>query len=236
MSSLCKNDAQKVYIGNLVPSITEEDVKLHFKKSANQQTDNRQQRADSTSPGLHDSPCSILMPSPSSAVVLVRYFPVKMELKGGFGFIEFEEEVDASDAIKFMDGTTMKDRRIAVRPCGGRTRDGPREGPPGGGFRGGFGGPPGGDRDRYGGPPSSYDRAGASSYGREGGFDRPRGNDRPGQAYGFRIEAEGLADKTSWQDLKDFGRQAGQSIKYAEIFTNDTGKCGYVRMTPTAAA
>lgn len=55
--------------------------------------------------------------------------------------------------------------------------------------------------------------------------------------FGFRIEIEGVPEKTSWQDLKDFGRQAAEAIKYADVHhTTDKGKCGYVarEMTTTS--
>jgi hypothetical protein len=33
---------------------------------------------------------------------------------------------------------------------------------------------------------------------------------------GFRVEVEGIEGSTSWQDLKDFAREAG-SVVYADI-------------------
>jgi hypothetical protein len=52
-----------------------------------------------------------------------------------------------------------------------------------------------------------------------------------GVPYGFRVEVENIASRTSWQDLKDFGRTAGQSVKYADIYEGPSGKCGYVTAT-----
>lgn len=40
-----------------------------------------------------------------------------------------------------------------------------------------------------------------------------------------RILVKGLAPPTTWQDLKDFGQIAG-SIRFAEVFLMDGGKCG----------
>ena len=129
-----------------------------------------------------------------------------MDVKQTFAFIEFEEEVDASDAIKFMDGSVLQERKLNVRAASSRDRAerGP-SGPPGGGGPGGYPSAPSND---FRGPPP------------------PRG--AGGVAYGFRVEIENIAEKTSWQDLKDFGRQAGESIKYADIFNKPEGKSGLV--------
>eukprot|EP00243_Klebsormidium_subtile_P007839 TRINITY_DN3546_c0_g1_i1.p2 TRINITY_DN3546_c0_g1~~TRINITY_DN3546_c0_g1_i1.p2 ORF type:complete len:156 (-),score=12.30 TRINITY_DN3546_c0_g1_i1:492-959(-) len=52
---------------------------------------------------------------------------------------------------------------------------------------------------------------------------------RPGQMPGGlfnrqdkRVVVEGLSERTSWQDLKDFGREAG-AVAYADVF-RDRGK------------
>lgn len=41
-------------------------------------------------------------------------------------------------------------------------------------------------------------------------------------AFALRVSAEGLSERTSWQDLKDFGREAG-AVAYADVF-RDRGK------------
>ena len=116
-----------------------------------------------------------------------------------------------------MDGSILGDRKLSVRAASSRDRgergaprDFDRYGPPRGD------GPP---RDDYrgGGGGGGYPSGGARS-------DRPAG--ATGIAFGHRIEVENLGDRTSWQDLKDFGRQAGGSIKYADIFNKPEGKSG----------
>jgi RNA recognition motif-containing protein len=154
-----------------------------------------------------------------------------MDVKGTFAFIEFEEEVDAADAMRYMDGSSIGERRISVRPCGPpRNREerfggggGPGGYPDRGGYRGGFGGGGGGGGGERGPGGFGGDRGGERFSGPP--MDRPR--NPPGVAYGFRVEVENIGEKTSWQDLKDFGRQAGPSIKYADIFHNEKGKSGY---------
>lgn len=42
------------------------------------------------------------------------------------------------------------------------------------------------------------------------------------QPLACRCLAEGLSERTSWQDLKDFGREAGP-VAYADVF-RDRGK------------
>ena len=39
-------------------------------------------------------------------------------MKGGYAFVEFESEVDASDAVSFMHNSNLLERRIIVRPAG----------------------------------------------------------------------------------------------------------------------
>jgi len=48
---------------------------------------------------------------------------------------------------------------------------------------------------------------------RDGGWSPPRGGRRgnpPGRRTGYRLVVENLSSRTSWQDLKDFMRQAGE--------------------------
>jgi len=49
---------------------------------------------------------------------------------------------------------------------------------------------------------------------RDGGWSPPRGGGRrgnpPGRRTGYRLVVESLSSRTSWQDLKDFMRQAGE--------------------------
>ena len=155
------------------------------------------------------------------SLICPRFFPVRVDVKGVYAFVECEEERDAADAIRLLDGTQMGDRRLSVRPPGPPKHLREQYGgyPP----RGGYSGPP---RGGYGGDRSGYNR-----YSEE---ERYRGGDsRPaGIAYGYRVEVENMAEKTSWQDLKDFGRRAGESVKYSDIFNLENGqKSGYDRNT-----
>lgn len=64
----------------------------------------------------------------------------------GFGFVTFEEDSAADEAITAMNGTTLDGREINVNVAQDKPRDNNRGGGRGGG-RGGFGG--GGGRGRW---------------------------------------------------------------------------------------
>lgn len=98
----------------------------------------------------------------------------------GFAFIEFEDDQDANEAIKEMNGATINGSEIRVDISRGR---GGRRGGRGGGFRGGRDGG-GGFRGRRGGYDSGFrsssggyrgGRGGGSRYGgdRSSSYDRP---------------------------------------------------------------
>jgi len=103
-------------------------------------------------------------------------------LKNGYGFAEFEDNRDAQDAVKELDGKSWFGARVRIE----FSRDSR-----GGGDRG---------RDR---------RDGGGSGGGRDGSPRRRGNP-PGRRTGYRLLIENLSSRTSWQDLKDFMRQAGE--------------------------
>jgi len=110
-------------------------------------------------------------------------------LKNGYGFVEFDDYRDADDAVYELNGKDLCGERVNVEHARGpRSEDNFRER----GFRGRRGGGGGGDRgggrrDKYG-PPSRTDH---------------------------RLIVENLSSRVSWQDLKDYMRQAGE-VAYAD--------------------
>jgi len=120
-----------------------------------------------------------------------------IHLKGVYGFLNFDDKRDASDAIKEVNGRSFNGGRIRVDYA-----KEPR-----------FGG--GGGRDRF-------DRGGRGSDRRS--FDRPRGSSRnaPGKWTNYRLLVENLSSKTSWQDLKDYMREAGD-ITYTKAHSPRSG-------------
>jgi arginine/serine-rich splicing factor 4/5/6 len=119
-----------------------------------------------------------------------------ISVKEGFGFAEFEDKRDAEDAVKDLDGKDLDGRRIRVEHTRGNRFDG------GGGDRGGGGGFGGRDAGRGG----------------DGGRGRP-----PGARTGYRVTVENLSSSTSWQDLKDFMRQAGE-VTYTNTHQTRNGE------------
>lgn len=117
---------------------------------------------------------------------------------GSFGFIEFEHPRDAEDAVKDFDGKNFMGERIVVQHAKSAER---RREPA------------------------------ADSYGRRDGRDGGYGRDAPSSRYGappparreprlrrgqFRCIVSNLPPNTSWQDLKDIGREHG-SVSFADV-------------------
>ncbi|PWN52483.1 RNA-binding domain-containing protein [Violaceomyces palustris] len=126
-----------------------------------------------------------------------------VRIMGSFGFAEFEHPRDAEDAVKDFDGKNFMGERLVVQPAKQSRRElgGGRDGfgdPYGGGYGGGYGYPPrgGGGYGGYGPPPP-----------------RQPPRLRRGQ---FRLIVSNLPPNTSWQDLKDIGREAG-AISFADV-------------------
>ncbi|XP_048735304.1 serine/arginine-rich splicing factor 6-like isoform X2 [Ostrea edulis] len=107
-------------------------------------------------------------------------------LKNGYGFVEFEDYRDADDAVYELNGKDLAGERVIVE----HARGGPRGDDRRSGYRD-F--PPprrsrgGGGRDKYG-PPTRTE---------------------------YRLIVENLSSRVSWQDLKDYMRQAGE-VTYAD--------------------
>lgn len=126
-----------------------------------------------------------------------------VRIMGSFGFVEFEHPRDAEDAVKDFDGKNFMGERIVVQHAKASER---RREP----------------REPYGGGGDSYDRrGGGSSYGRDAPSSRygapppPRREPRVRRGQ-FRCIVSNLPPNTSWQDLKDIGREHG-SISFADV-------------------
>ncbi|XP_023117086.1 serine/arginine-rich splicing factor 6-like [Amphiprion ocellaris] len=108
---------------------------------------------------------------------------LEIDLKNGYGFVEFEDMRDADDAVYELNGKELCGERVVIEHARGPRRDG-------------YG---------YGGRSSSYsswNRSGRDKYG-------------PPVRTEHRLIVENLSSRCSWQDLKDFMRQAGE-VTYAD--------------------
>ncbi|XP_049886036.1 serine-arginine protein 55 isoform X2 [Pectinophora gossypiella] len=108
-------------------------------------------------------------------------------IKNGYGFVEFEDHRDADDAVYELNGKELLGERVVVEPARGIDRSADR-------YR----------RDRY--------------------YERDRGRSRyedynyrygPPTRTEYRLIVENLSSRISWQDLKDYMRQAGE-VTYAD--------------------
>ncbi|XP_067614146.1 serine/arginine-rich splicing factor 1-like [Eurosta solidaginis] len=121
-----------------------------------------------------------------------------------FAFVEFDDPLDAEDAVKARDGYDYDGYRLRVEfPRG----DGPRN------YRGGGGG-------------GRYDGGG----GRGGGSSGSGGNrgGQPSKRTQYRVLITGLPLSGSWQDLKDHMREAGD-VCYADTFKDGSGVVEFLR-------
>lgn len=121
-----------------------------------------------------------------------------ISLKNGFAFVDFDDYRDADDACYELSGKDFLGERVTVELARGT--------------------PHGRDRERWG------DGRGGGRYDRGGRGDRDRdGRGRPVwlDKYGpptrtnYRVTVENLSSRVSWQDLKDYMRQAGD-VTYAD--------------------
>lgn len=136
-------------------------------------------------------------------------------LKGSYGFVEFEDRRDATDAVKDLDGKEMNGGRIRVEHARD-SRDSRRDGGGRDDRRGGGGRDGGRDGGRFGGG------GGGRFGGGGGGGDSRRGNP-PGRRTNYRLIVENLSSRTSWQDLKDYMRKAGE-ITYTNTHNIRSGE------------
>uniref|UniRef100_A0A8C2WA41 Serine and arginine rich splicing factor 6a n=1 Tax=Cyclopterus lumpus TaxID=8103 RepID=A0A8C2WA41_CYCLU len=115
---------------------------------------------------------------------------MEVDLKNGYGFVEFEDNRDADDAVYELNGKELCGERVIVENARGPRRD----------------------RDGYGGGSgySSRSRTGRDKYG-------------PPVRTEYRVIVENLSSRCSWQDLKDFMRQAGE-VTYADAHKERTNE------------
>ncbi|XP_063040421.1 serine and arginine rich splicing factor 5a [Engraulis encrasicolus] len=113
----------------------------------------------------------------------------EINLKNGFGFVEFDDHRDADDAVYELNGKELCSERVTIEHA--RSRRGRGGGP-------GMGGGGGGGRfsPRFGGYRQSRS-GGSSRYG-------------PPVRTDHRIVVENLSSRISWQDLKDVMRKVGE--------------------------
>ncbi|XP_045075906.1 serine/arginine-rich splicing factor 6-like [Coregonus clupeaformis] len=120
---------------------------------------------------------------------------LEVDLKNGYGFVEFEDTRDADDAVYELNGKELCGERVVIEHARGlrRERDVYRTG--GGGRSSGY---------------SSRSRTGWDKYG-------------PPVRTEYRLIVENLSSRCSWQDLKDFMRQAGE-VTYADAHKERTNE------------
>ncbi|KAK7605497.1 hypothetical protein V9T40_007355 [Parthenolecanium corni] len=125
---------------------------------------------------------------------------VDISMKNGYAFVEFDDYRDADDAVYELNGKDLMGERVSVEKARGTPR--------GSDVWRGSGRHP---RD-YGPPPPRR---------RSRGRDRDSGDHRNNERYGpptrtdYRLIVENLSSRISWQDLKDYMRQAGE-VTYAD--------------------
>jgi RNA recognition motif-containing protein len=140
-------------------------------------------------------------------------------IKQKFGFVEYEDERDADDAIKSLDGTSLDGEIISVEKAHGgrgrrdrdRDRDGHRDR----------------DRDR-----GDRDRGYRDRGDRDRG-DRDRGDrDRRRKSFSkytpprntdYRVIVEDIPRNCNWKDIKDHFRECG-NVCFADVRKDKGGK------------
>uniref|UniRef100_A0A1B6CD27 RRM domain-containing protein n=2 Tax=Clastoptera arizonana TaxID=38151 RepID=A0A1B6CD27_9HEMI len=125
----------------------------------------------------------------------------EVAMKNGFAFVEFDDHRDADDAVYELNGKELMGERVIVEHARGTARRGDR----------GFGGS---SRRR-----SWYGKGMKRNDFKSGKMREPdhRMQDRygPPTRTEYRLIVENLSSRVSWQDLKDYMRQAGE-VTYAD--------------------
>ncbi|XP_077433378.1 serine/arginine-rich splicing factor 6-like [Vanacampus margaritifer] len=114
---------------------------------------------------------------------------LEVDLKNGYGFVEFEDNRDADDAVYELNGKDLCGERVIVEHARGPRRD----------------------RDSYGG--GHWGDGRGSSFSNQSHTGRDKYG--PPVRTEYRLIVENLSSRCSWQDLKDFMRQAGE-VTYAD--------------------
>ncbi|XP_011550844.1 serine-arginine protein 55 isoform X2 [Plutella xylostella] len=110
-------------------------------------------------------------------------------IKNGYGFVEFDDYRDADDAVYELNGKELLGERVVVEPARGIDRSAERS-----------------RRDRH----YDRDRGGRSRYDTASNYRYG-----PPTRTEYRLVVENLSSRISWQDLKDYMRQAGE-VTYAD--------------------
>ncbi|XP_023999619.1 serine/arginine-rich splicing factor 5 [Salvelinus sp. IW2-2015] len=124
----------------------------------------------------------------------------EVNLKNGFGFVEFDDHRDADDAVYELNGKELCSERVTIEHA--RSRRG-RGGGPGMGGGGGGGG-------RFSPRFSSYRQGSGDRRGGGGGGGGGSSRYGPPVRTEHRIIVENLSSRISWQDLKDLMRKVGE--------------------------
>lgn len=129
-------------------------------------------------------------------------------IKNGYGFVEFEDYRDADDAVYELNGKELCGERVTVERAKGSPRARGRGSS--GGSDSGRSPRNGRDHGRSGFRNSSNSRSGG-----KGGGDNAPPRYGPPTRTDYRLVVENLSSRVSWQDLKDYMRQAGE-VTYAD--------------------
>jgi len=133
-----------------------------------------------------------------------------ISLKNGYGFVQFDDARDAEDAVYELNNREICGERVTIEHAKGTPRSG------GGGYRGGGGfGRRDSYRDSY--RDRGYDRGGYGGGQRRTNYydSRAIGKYGPPVRTKYRVIVENLSSRVSWQDLKDYLREAGE-VSYAD--------------------
>lgn len=140
-----------------------------------------------------------------------------INLKTGYGFVEFEDHRDADDAVYEMNNQTLCGGRITVEHAKGVPRSRNSFGSGGRDYHGGGGG----GRDygsSYGGGRGGRDYDHSSGRDERGGYGMGRSTSKyaPSSRTKHRLIVENVSSRVGWQDLKDLFRPVGE-VTFAEV-------------------